>query len=487
MSTKLTFPRNLTAALRGADDLTVFVPADSARAEWRSALPDGFAELGSELAHDLEPGRLGQSRTTLTQRQPARLTLAVVPATGSRHTDGARSEALRVRAAEAGWSAPGKHLAVVVLEDPGHALAAVNALARTIPLYDRRTTSQGKSELRVVALDPTGQPITIGRDVRAIVDSTREATRLVDTPPTDLDPAKLAREAKRLLRGLERVTIKEISGANLLRNGLGGIHAVGRSALAPPRLLIAEYRPTRAGKDRPHVALVGKGITYDTGGLSLKVGGAMVGMKGDMGGAAAVLGAFRSLVQNGEPLRLTLLLAMAENAIGPASYKPDDVLEMHSKKTVEINNTDAEGRLLLADAVSWAARKAKADVVLDAATLTGAQLVATGNHFAAVVANDEALEQTFVTAGRRSGDLVHPLPFAPEFFQAEFESHVADMKNSVKDRMNAQSSCAAQFVHAHLDGTDVRWGHVDLAGPAFRAERGTGFGVALLAETVRAL
>ena len=149
--------------------------------------------------------------------------------------------------------------------------------------------------------------------------------------------------------------------------------------------------------------------------------------------------------------------------------------------------TDAEGRILLADGVSYAARVLKAHTIFDAATLTGAQLIATGNLHAAVFSNDPDLERTSIEAGYRSGDLVHPLPFAPEFYKQEFASTVADMRNSVKNRANAQSSCAAQFIYWHIEDSDVRWCHVDLAGPAFRSLRATGFGVALLAECVRAL
>jgi probable aminopeptidase NPEPL1 len=135
--------------------------------------------------------------------------------------------------------------------------------------------------------------------------------------------------------------------------------------------------------------------------------------------------------------------------------------------------------------VSYAARVLKADVVIDAATLTGAQLIATGKLHAGLVSNDADLELLMIEAGRLSGDLVHPLPFAPELYKKEFASLVADMKNSVADRMNAQSSCAAQFVYWHIEDAGVKWAHVDLAGPAFPAGRGTGFGVGLLSETVR--
>ena len=215
------------------------------------------------------------------------------------------------------------------------------------------------------------------------------------------------------------------------------------------------------------------------------------GMKADMGGAAAVLGAFLVLLESGTPHKTSLILCLAENAVSAPAYKPDDILTLHSGRTVEINNTDAEGRLLLGDGVSWAARELKATDVINAATLTGAQLISTGLVHAAIVSNDAELEATALAAGRASGDLGHPLPFAPELFQSEFRSPIADMRNSVANRMNAQSSCAAQFVYAHLSGAPGasrrRWCHIDLAGPAFPKDRGTGFGVALISELVRTL
>jgi len=186
-----------------------------------------------------------------------------------------------------------------------------------------------------------------------------------------------------------------------------------------------------------------------------------------------------------------MILCLAENAVDANSYKPDDVLRMHSGKTVEINNTDAEGRLLLADGVSWAARELQADVVIDAATLTGAQLISTGLVHAAVISNDAELEALAVAAGRASGDLCHPLPFAPELYRQEFSSPIADLRNSVANRMNAQTSCAAQFIYEHIADAPRartrRWCHIDLAGPSFPKDRGTGFGVALISRLVSAL
>jgi probable aminopeptidase NPEPL1 len=254
-----------------------------------------------------------------------------------------------------------------------------------------------------------------------------------------------------------------------------------------PRLFLATYTPTKRSKKSQHIALVGKGITYDTGGLSMKSPAAMTTMKADMGGSAATLGAFQIAAREAGPHKISLLLCLAENAVGPTAYKPDDILTMHSGKTVEVNNTDAEGRIVLADGVSYAARVLKCDTIFDAATLTGAQLVSTGNNHAAVFSNDAKLESAVVAAGYSSGDMVHPLMFAPELYKREFRSAIADMKNSVRNRSNAQCSCAAQFIYWHIEDTDAKWCHVDLAGPAFISERATGFGTALLSETIRRL
>jgi probable aminopeptidase NPEPL1 len=309
--------------------------------------------------------------------------------------------------------------------------------------------------------------------------------RLVDTPPTELNPEAMVREARKLLKGVPGVRTSVIVGPDLLKKKLRGIHAVGRTAVKAPRMFVATFTPQKAsGK---HVALVGKGITYDTGGLSIKGKIGMTTMKCDMGGSAATLGAFKILATTGCKHKLSLVLCLAENAIGPTAYKPDDILTMHSGKTVEINNTDAEGRLVLADGVSYAARVLDADTILDAATLTGAQAVATGNLHASIFSNTKKLEKIVVDAGFASGDLAHPLMFAPEFYKREFRSTIADMRNSVRNRGNAQASCAAQFIYWHIEDTKVAWCHVDLAAPAFIADRGTGYGTALLSETVRRL
>jgi probable aminopeptidase NPEPL1 len=479
------FASNARSALSGATHVVVVAPA---RRFTRAGLPKGLfdrrrADLLLALAAETKPGRRGAIAASLAGT-PTWLHAAVLPDTLSRYNSPARADSIRhaLAAAKLGkgkGGKAGKVAIVLLLDDDTHLLAAANAVARALPGFDRRSDAPAYA-VQIAAFGPKGAFVKPSPRVTTTLVCTRESAELVDTPPSELHPGALAERARKLLG--KGVKIREIVGDDLLAQGLGGIHAVGRAAVNPPRLLVATI-----GKGSPRVALVGKGICFDTGGLHIKARGMMETMKADMGGAAAVLGAFRVLHAEGVAHELSLVLCIAENAVDSKSYKPDDILRMHSGKTVEINNTDAEGRLLLGDGVSWSARELGAEVIIDAATLTGAQLIATGLVHAAVVTNDAALEAKAIAAGRESGDLVHPLPFAPELYMHEFDSPIADMRNSVANRNNAQSSCAAMFVHAHLAGAERPWCHIDLAGPAFPKDRATGYGVALIAELVRTL
>jgi len=210
-------------------------------------------------------------------------------------------------------------------------------------------------------------------------------------------------------------------------------------------------------------------------------------MKVDMGGSAGILGAFVALAQNGCRVPVHAVLCLAENSVGPLATRPDDIHTLLSGKTVEINNTDAEGRLVLADGCCYAERNLNPSYIIDMATLTGAQGVATGKRFAALYCNDDDLEAGLIAAGKSSGDLCHPMPYAPEFFRKEFASEVADFKNSVACRTNAQVSCAGQFIGNNIEPfleKGGKWCHIDMAYPAIEKERATGFGVALLFRVV---
>lgn len=473
----LHYPKNVESALKGAGTLLVIAPKSAWDAGYgEKALPPEIGALAPSMLKGAEPGDMGTVVASLGG-PVEQILFGVLPSETSRHNSPSRSESIS-RAAK-GRLRKGSCAVVVALDDASHLDAAVAAIARTLHLFSRKSGKKPEAaRVGIVATLHNGDPVPMTSRAKTLADAIRMAARLVDTPTAEMTTADFVREAKAQIRGLPHVTSRAIVGDALLKEKLGGIHGVGRAAVVPPRLLIMEYKPPRP---EGHVALVGKGVVYDTGGLNIKIQGAMSTMKADMAGAAATLGAFRVLAATGSRTRITALCPLAENAVDAHSYRPDDILAMHSGHTVEINNTDAEGRLLLGDAVSYAARKFKPDAVVDAATLTGAQLIATGHIHAAVVSNRESLESLAVAAGRETGDLCHPLPFAPEFYRSEFASEVADFRNSVKDRMNAQTSCAAQFVFNHIDDLDVPWLHIDLAGPAFRADRATGFGVSLMA------
>ena len=264
---------------------------------------------------------------------------------------------------------PGKgDVKVVVATGGDEAVTAGSiglAIAKAFPLYSRKTKG-GKPKddadrsIAVTLLDGSFQPVKDEDAVAAMsaaAEGARLAARLVDTPPEELTTTAFAAEAAAIAEALGgSVTYDEIVGDELFEKGYGGLHAVGRCAVEPPRLVMLSYEPETTTAETQTFALVGKGIIYDTGGLSLKPKTGMCGMKGDMGGAAGLLGAFSAAVSLGVPHKITLLLCLAENAIGPSAFRNDDILTMLSGKTVEVNNCDAEGRLVLADGVNHATK-----------------------------------------------------------------------------------------------------------------------------------
>jgi probable aminopeptidase NPEPL1 len=353
------------------------------------------------------------------------------------------------------------------------------SVARALPLYNSKskkkedspkdetlsssggvTVSFSNKEGTLLASDDNEEHSHL-HSAQSVADGVRLAARLVDMPPAELNPETYAQECQRIVQELvneggggDQVTYEEIVGDDLKTQGYGGIFGVGMAAQVEPRMIVMTYTPEDYRKDMEHIALCGKGVVYDTGGLSLKSKAGMCGMKHDMGGSAGVLGGFQAAVQLKASKKVTLILAIVENAIGPDAVRNDDILTMKSGKTVEINNTDAEGRLVLADCVSHASNVVEGvDVILDMATLTGAQLVCTGKKHAGILAKTTKIEERIMKCGLKSGDLVYPMLYAPELLKSEFSSVVADMKNSVKDRGNAQASCAGHFIESHIDPT----------------------------------
>lgn len=431
-----------------------------------------------------------------------RLTVTLLTDSVSRGCSPAKKEWLHSGLAElASAESP---LVIAVLPDADYIGSVASAIARRVRLFSTKTKEDaaGKNkkaasakkapEVALLPVDADGKGLVPSQMDKVLMETVQWCCEMVDRPPTDLNPKAYAKKIKKWVEN-DNVTYSEIVGKDLLDQNMNGIHAVGRTAIEAPRMVILDYKPKAGGSDKSKDAkkvfgLVGKGLTYDTGGLSLKTGGSMEGMKVDMAGSAAVVAAFKTLVESQFEHRLVAIVGLAENAIGPDSYKPDDILEMHSGKTVEINNTDAEGRLVMADCLSYLCDTYKPTYLFDAATLTGAQLVATGVQHAAVIANDDCAEQALVDAAKVTGDQVAPLPFAPEFFNSEFESQVADMTNSVKSRMNGGTCCAGVFLHNHITDDNVKWAHIDLAGPASDSKGlGTGYGTHLIAKALTLL
>ncbi len=355
--------------------------------------------------------------------------------------------------------------------------------------YKAGGSSNGPGE--VVVLTDTARSKEAQRALhvaRTVGEATRLARDWVNTPAADLTPASFGEavvEEHRARRpGRLKVTVTD--DAELRARGFGGIIGVGQASANPPRLVQLAYTPRGAAV---HVALVGKGITFDSGGLSIKPSGSMTTMKCDMAGAAAVLAATFAVAALGLPVQVTALAPMAENMVSGDATRPGDVLTMYGGTTVEVLNTDAEGRLVLADALVLA-RESAPDLVVDVATLTGACVTALGDRVAGVLGNDDDLVGRLMAAGARSGEALWPLPIAPEMpVRVRTASSVADLMQHNVD-LYGGALYAAAFLQEFV--ADRRWAHLDIAGPAFNTRGpyghvpsgGTGFGVATLVELI---
>jgi leucyl aminopeptidase len=318
-------------------------------------------------------------------------------------------------------------------------------------------------------------PGTRSRGAQAAITRLKAVTRgvtlardLVNTPPRDLTPADLAavavREGKRA-----RLDVTVLDERALKRGGFGGLIGVGQGSTHPPRLVRLAYRSPKA---TTHLAYVGKGITFDSGGLSLKPPTAMEWMKADMGGAAAVLGAITAIAALKLPVNVTGWMALAENMPSGTAQRPSDVITIRGGKTVEVLNTDAEGRLVLADAIVRAGEESP-DVIIDAATLTGAQMVALGARTGGIMANNDALRAAVAAAAERAGDAMWPMPLPPDLRSA-LESTIADLANlGANDRYGGM--LAAGHFLAEFVPSATPWAHLDIAGPAFNEGAAYGY------------
>jgi leucyl aminopeptidase len=313
---------------------------------------------------------------------------------------------------------------------------------------------------------PTPQQRRAAKDIAAVASSVNLTRDLVNTPPNALPPSALADAARDSVEGLP-IDVTIWDEKELATQGCGGILAVGQGSAHPPRLTRLEYTP---GDAVAHLSLVGKGITFDTGGISIKPAAGMDEMKSDMAGAAAVLGAVRAIAELGLPIRVTGWLPSAENMPGGRAQRPGDVITIYGGTTVEVLNTDAEGRLVLADALAMAAEE-KPDLIIDVATLTGAAVVALGHRIAGVMSNDDDARDLVCAAAGEAGEAFWAMPL-PEDMRATLDSATADIAN-IGDGKGGMLS-AGVFLKEFIP-TGQKWVHVDIAGPSFNSKAAYGY------------
>lgn len=302
--------------------------------------------------------------------------------------------------------------------------------------------------------------ISRGRTIAAAVNFARD---LINTPSADLPPAKLAQAAVDSLEGLP-VEVEVLDEIQLAAGGYGGILGVGQGSPNRPRLARLAYRPEGA---TAHLALVGKGITFDTGGISIKPAASMHEMKADMSGAAAVIAAVTAIARLGLQLNVTGYVCAAENMPSGEAHKPGDVLRAYGGKTIEVLNTDAEGRLVLADGLVRA-QEDNPDIIIDIATLTGAAVIALGSRTAGIMANDDDLREAVHDAATRAGEPMWPMPL-PEELRAGFDSLVADIANIPLSGGRDGGMLSASIFLREFVKDSQRWAHLDIAGPAYNS------------------
>lgn len=452
------------AALLADDATTVIALGVGPRG---SVEPDGLRRAAATLAR--HAGRAAHVATTLLAAVPAGSGVSGTAGPGGSGSAGPGGSGV---SGSAGGLPAGVTAAVV----EGLGLASYRYAGA--PARKRDATEAAPSEFSVVGADPA----ELAR-AAAGVTATCRARDWVNRPPRDLTPRQLARLATQAARAAG-VRVEVWDERRIAAERLGGLLSVSDGAAEPPRLIRLEHRAARRA---PTVHLVGKGITFDSGGLSLKPPASMMTMKCDMGGAAAVVNATLALAEVGSPVNVVCWVAATENMPSGTAIHPGDTFTARNGKTVEVLNTDAEGRLVLADALSLAVEEG-ADAIIDVATLTGAQRVALGDGVAAVLGNDDVLVRRVIDAGRVAGEPFWQLPLHAGY-RKQLDSEVADIKN-ISAVPAAGTIIAALFLADFVDGRP--WAHLDIAAPAFiDAEDGwltkgaTGWGTRTLIEALR--
>lgn len=342
--------------------------------------------------------------------------------------------------------------------------------------------------LRKFTLQTADRAGTRGAGVGAnIANGNLFARELQDTPGNLMRPRELVKAARGIAAKSQRITAKILDEKSMAQLGMGSLLSVSRGSEEPAYLIHLTYKPKSTARSK--LCLVGKGLTFDAGGISIKPSAKMDEMKYDMSGGAAVLGVFQTLTKLDVPYEVHGLVPTSENLPDGKANKPGDLVRAMNGLTIEILNTDAEGRLILADALVYAQRKIKPAAIIDLATLTGAVVVALGHELSGCMGNDKALEQALVAAGDQSGELVWPLPLL-DVHKGHMKGTVGDLKN-LNGGQGAGSTSGAAFLLNFVG--DIPWAHLDIAGTAWGADdrdyqggsQGTGVGVRMLIEYLR--
>jgi leucyl aminopeptidase len=457
------------------------------------------AQLGSRLrrlvADGVVTGAAGEARLLHLNGEPARLAAAGLGPTAEIDTDAIRTAAAAVAREPARGSNVGWLLEPALPLAPAEQAQAI-AEGLVLGAYDPGLwKTNGKPVLpieRLVLLTDEGERLAeAARRAARIAEWANRARDLANMPPNELTPTLLAGRAAEIAAQGEHVTAEAHGPDEIQALGMGAFAGVAQGSHNPPRLIVMRYDPPQPARPDIRLGLVGKAITFDSGGISIKPALYMEDLKGDMAGGGAVIAAVGALADLNVPLRVLAVVAATENMVGGGSFRPGDILRAANGKTIEVTNTDAEGRLVLADAL-WYAREQGATHLLDVATLTGAMELALGDFYAGVFGDPPAWRNEVVAAGEASGDHAWPWPLHARY-RRYIESSFADMKNHSILKQGSPA-LAAMFLQEFAG--EGPWAHIDMSGPAFLSRSrgdylsqrgGTGYGVRLIVELARRL
>ncbi len=489
--TTLTVSDRTAAELKG--DALVLV---SVQTEKGAALAPGHG-LGEETVAHLESAlstlkAKGEADEVVKLVSVPGVTAALIVVTGAgklaAKSAGLDAEAIRRAVGSATRQLSGLAKVVVLAPGEGGAEATAAAEGALFGAYTITSAAAGPVSAPVKSLTvvtPAARDKSLRAQIKravALGAATSYARDLVNQAPNELYPETFAAEIKkRAVDSDVKVTVLDEGG--LVRGAFGGHLTVGGGSARGPRLVTLRYTPAKAKK---HIAFVGKGITFDSGGLSIKPTKSMTTMKCDMAGAAAVASAVFAIAELGLPVEITAHLCLAENLPGPDACRPGDVVTLRGGKTVEVNNTDAEGRMVLADGLALASEK-KPDLIIDIATLTGAAVAALGHRTAAFLSNDDDLRDAVKDIADAAGEPFWPFPLL-EDIRPTLDSTVADLLQSGPIGVIYAGWFLAEFIGKGKNGEPIPWAHFDIAGPAFNdsapwgytPKQGTGFGIRTL-------